>query len=206
MKHVDFWFEFGSTYSYLSAMRLDAVADAHGVATTWKPFLLGPIFKSFGWETSPFKIYKQKGAYMWRDMERRAAKYGMPFQRLDKASGQVFPQNGVAAARLALIGLKTDWGKDFCRAVYYAEFAEGRDISGQELLFALARTAGAEQGEIDAAFCDETKAALRAQTERAISLGLFGAPSFVAGDELFWGDDRLEDAVIFAKEMDPAAP
>lgn len=198
MKQLSFWFEFASTYSYLSAMRIDALAARHGVEVVWRPFLLGPIFRTFGWETSPFEIQKLKGAYMWRDVARRAAGYGLPFRPVDKEAGGVFPQNGLRAARIALVGLEGDWGRDFCRAVYHAQFADGRDIADPDLLQALATGCGAREDDLDRAASDAIKAALRAQTETAQALGIFGAPSFTVGDELFWGDDRAEDAVAFA--------
>ncbi|WP_266160873.1 DsbA family protein, partial [Dyella silvatica] len=65
---IEFWFEFGSNYSYLSLMRIEALAAEHGVALAWRPFLLGPIFKSFGWDSSPFVLQQAKGAYVWHDM------------------------------------------------------------------------------------------------------------------------------------------
>lgn len=195
MKTVEFWFEFASTYSYLSAMRIEQAADAKTVKIEWKPFLLGPIFHSCGWHTSPFEIYPQKGIYMWRDMARRAAKYGLPFHALRKEKGHVFPQNSVSAARLAILGLELGWGTDFCRSVYHAEFVLNRDIADQELLFDLARQAGASEDHIKAAFGDENKSKLRKQTDKAMEHGIFGAPSFIAQGELFWGDDRLDDAI-----------
>ena len=74
---IEFWYEFASTYSYLSAMRVEAAAKEQGVEVQWKPFLLGPIFNSQGWNDSPFNIYPAKGAYMWRDMERQCAAYDL---------------------------------------------------------------------------------------------------------------------------------
>jgi 2-hydroxychromene-2-carboxylate isomerase len=67
---VEFWYDFGSNYSYLSIMRVEKLAQDLGVKVAWKPFLLGPIFKSFGWESSPFVLQKEKGAYVWQDMVR----------------------------------------------------------------------------------------------------------------------------------------
>ena len=72
---LEFWYEFGSNYSYLAVMRIDELARQHGVKIVWKPFLLGPIFKSFGWDNSPFVLQKEKGAYTWRDMARQCEKY-----------------------------------------------------------------------------------------------------------------------------------
>ena len=77
---IEFWFEFGSNYSYLSAMRIEEAAAQCGVVVRWRPFLLGPIFQSFGWSSSPFVLQKAKGAYVWKDMERQCDKYGIPWQ------------------------------------------------------------------------------------------------------------------------------
>ena len=85
---VDFWFDFASTYSYPAAMRIGAAAGRAGVAVRFRPFLLGPIFKAQGWDTSPFSIYEAKGRYMWRDLERVCAGLGLPFHRPEP-----FPQN-----------------------------------------------------------------------------------------------------------------
>ena len=101
-KPVTFWFEFASPYSYLSALRIENAASERGVELEWKPFLLGPIFKSQGWETSPFSIYEAKGQNMWRDVERRAEKYGIAFKRPDLSRPGSFPQNGLLAARAAI--------------------------------------------------------------------------------------------------------
>ena len=135
---------------------------------------------------------------MWRDVERRAERLGLPFHRPDLEKGGLFPQNGLAAARIAMVGLEADWGRDFCRSVYRAQFAEGRDISDPDLLGDLARSAGAVDLDLEASMGEGNKSALRAQTERAMEQGIFGAPSFIVKDELFWGDDRLEDAVAWA--------
>jgi 2-hydroxychromene-2-carboxylate isomerase len=193
---LDFWFEFASTYSYPAAMRIGELACARGVNVRWRPFLLGPIFKAQGWATSPFNLYPAKGSYMWRDLERICAAQGLPFVR-----PAVFPQNSLLAARVALVAFKQDWGADFSRAVYRAEFGEGRDIGADatipEILAKLDRDAGAVVAQ---ARSDAAKAALRAQCEEAQRLGIFGAPSFVTSDgELFWGNDRLEAALDWAK-------
>ena len=97
-----FWFDFASTYSYLSAMRIEDLARDAGVEIKWMPFLLGPIFQAQGWGNSPFNIYPAKGKYMWRDMERLCAVRGLPFKR-----PSIFPQNSIRAARVALAALVT---------------------------------------------------------------------------------------------------
>ena len=188
---LDYWFEFASTYSYLTTMRIEDMACARGITLRWRPFLLGPIFAAQGWNTSPFKLYPAKGQYMWRDMERLCAARGIALQRPD-----TFPQNGLPAARLAIAA-----GADmptFCRAIYTAQFAEGADISDSSTLKKCLETADLPLSLLEKAQTPEVKQSLRDQTDTAISLGIFGAPSFTVGKELFWGDDRLEQAMKFA--------
>ena len=199
MPTLTFWYEFASTYSYLSAMRIDDMAGKAGVEVEWKPFLLGPIFASQGWSTSPFAIYPAKGRNMWRDMERRCEKYGIPFARPDLTSDGNWPRSSVMAARIAIVGLEEGWGKDFSRRVYTAEFSDHADISDETNLKDWITEVG---GDADAAFTQITepdvKSKLRANTETAMAAGIYGAPSFTFGEELFWGDDRLEDALGWA--------
>ncbi len=195
---VQFWFEFASTYSYLSVMRLDEIAARREVDVTWKPFLLGPIFKKNGWNTSPFGIYKAKGENMWRDMERRSAKYGIEFNVPDLGVSGSFPRNSVNATRIAMLGLKEAWGKPFCRAVYVAEFVRGEDIADLKLLEKMALSCGAPGDIVERSRSEANKAALWARNEEAEGRGIYGAPSFIVGDELFWGDDRLDDALEWA--------
>src|SRR5947199_4536974 len=120
MPTLDFFYEFASIYSYIAALRLAPLAKAAGVTLRWRPFLLGPIFKAQGWDTSPFNLYPSKGRYMWRDLERLCAELDLPFRR-----PQPFPQPSLLAARVGLVGLAEHWGEDFCRAVFRAEFGEG---------------------------------------------------------------------------------
>ena len=186
---MDFWFEYGSNYSYLSVMRIEAAAAAAGVAVSWQPFLLGPIFKELGWETSPFVLQKAKGKYMWRDMERQCEKYNLPWRK-----PSVFPRSGVVAARVALLG--GEWIPEFSRRVMTANFAEDREIGEtsvvSEILTSMGRDADALLAEATA---EPNRSRLRTQTERAKQQGIFGAPTFLVGDEMYWGNDRLDDAL-----------
>lgn len=196
-RELDFWFDFASTYSYLSAMRIEREAQARGVAVRWRPFLLGPIFAAQGWNDSPFNLQPVKGRYMWRDMERRAGKHGLPFCRPEAASA--FPRRSLLAARVALAVLDEPWGREFCRRVFVAEFSDWLDIADPEVIDGcLAQARGRASGFAARDVDDTHKAALRANVDEAVSLGLFGAPGFSAGGEIFWGDDRLEDALDWA--------
>ncbi len=192
---VHFWFEFASTYSYPAAMRIERVATAAGIDLVWRPFLLGPIFADQGWRDSPFNIYPAKGRYMWRDLERICAKEGIALRRPSR-----FPRNGLVAARVACAAAAEPWLPAFVRAVYAANFADDRDIAERAVVGAILDDlklpsatwlARAEEPEV--------KQRLRADTDTAKALGIFGAPSFVVGDELFWGNDRLEDALAEAR-------
>ena len=191
---LDFFFEFASTYSYPAALRIDAVARTAGVTVRWRPFLLGPIFRTQGYDTSPFNVQEAKGRYMWRDLARTCENLGLPFRRPEP-----FPQNGLLAARVAHVGLDEGWGEVFCRAVFTAEFAQRLEIGNEavlrDLLVGLAQQPDAILAR---ARSDEIKTRLRATTEEAQRLGIFGAPNFVVGDELFWGNDRLEQAIRYA--------
>ena len=193
---LDFWFEFASTYSYPAAMRISPLAEAAGVAVRWRPFMLGPIFKEQGWTTSPFNLFPAKGRNMWRDLERTCGTLGLPFVR-----PTTFPQNTLLAARVALVGLAEPWGEDYCRAIYRAEFAEGRTVEETETIAGVLTSLGLDASAVlDRAQSNENRSQLRAHTEEAQKLGIFGSPSFVTADgELFWGNDRLEAALNWAR-------
>lgn len=191
---VEFFYEFASTYSYPAAMRAARLADAAGVDVQWRPFLLGPIFGAQGWNDSPFNIYPAKGQYMWRDMARICKADGLELKTPVR-----FPQNGLKAARLALLGADEGWAPAFTRAVYLSNFAEQEDISDDGVLAAILKALSLDPAETVArANTPEHKARLKAQTEEAIARGVFGSPSFLVGGELFWGNDRLEDALDWA--------
>jgi 2-hydroxychromene-2-carboxylate isomerase len=194
--NLDFWFEFGSTYSYLSAARIEEAAAAEGVPIVWEPFLLGPIFAEQGWNDSPFNVYPAKGRYMWRDVERLCAKYSIPFTKPSR-----FPRRGLLAARVACLAKATSgrWLPEFVRAVFRANFAEDREIGDAAEVCSIIDSLGQPGAElVEQAQAPENKLRLREQTRRAGELGVFGAPSFVVGEELFWGNDRLEEALAWA--------
>jgi 2-hydroxychromene-2-carboxylate isomerase len=193
---LDFWFDFASTYSYPAAMRIGALAGHAGVEVRFRPFLLGPIFKAQGWDTSPFNLYPAKGRQMWRDVERICGELKLPFRRPDP-----FPQPSLLAARIALVGLGDVWGRDFCVAVFRTEFAAGEPIGKPETMRAILADLKVDPEQaITAAHSDAIKDRLRSQTAEAQRLEIFGAPTFTTADgELFWGNDRLENAIAWAK-------
>jgi 2-hydroxychromene-2-carboxylate isomerase len=196
-KGIDFWFDFASTYSYPAMMRIETLAKAADVPVRFRPFLLGPIFKAQGWATSPFNLYPAKGQNMWRDLQRLCADLALPFRRPG-----IFPQNSLMAARVALAGLDAGWGEAFSRAVFQAEFADDRDIGDPVTLGEVLTGLRIDpQAALAEAQSDAIKARLRNETEEAQKLGVFGAPTFITPDgELFWGNDRLERAIAWARD------
>ena len=193
---LEFWYEFASTYSYPAAMRVEEVAAAAGVGVAWRPFLLGPLFyEQQGLRDSPFNVVPVKGEYMWRDLARICDAQGLPLER-----PSAFPRNSLLAARLAMVGATQGWIAPFSRAVYDANFARDADIADAAVLRPLLAEAGADpDAAFEAAGSEPVKAALKAHVADAAARGLFGAPSFLTPDgELFWGNDRLEQAVAWA--------
>jgi 2-hydroxychromene-2-carboxylate isomerase len=191
--HIEFWFDFGSNYSYLSMMRIDELALRHGVHVVFKPFLLGPIFKSQGWDTSPFVLQAKKGEYTWRDMERQAVKFGLPWNK-----PTTFPRRALLPLRIAVLAHEQPWLGAFCRRIMSLNFIDDHDIDDCAPVTEVLASLGVEPAPwIARAQSDEGKAALRIQVEEAVNLGIFGAPTFFVGNEMFWGNDRLEDALTF---------
>ena len=187
---LEFWFEFASTYTYVAAMRVEEAARREGIALVWKPFLLGPLFKRQGWDDSPYNLNPVRGRYMWRDVARLCEKHGLPFQRPSR-----FPRNSLLAARIACAAQGHEWLPEFARQVFRINFVEDRDIADEEILAELLRSCGEDPGAwLARARSSEGKERLRAETEKAWELGIFGSPSFVTDTEVFWGGDRMEDA------------
>ena len=194
---IEFWYEFASTYSYPAAMRVEAMAADAGVAVSWRPFLLGPLFnEQQGLTDSPFNAFPVKGAYMWRDMARICEEEGLPLVHPSQ-----FPRNTLLAARVAIAGLEDGWTPAFSRGVYEANFAHDQDISSPEVLAPLiAAAGGAPDHALAAAQSEPVKSLLKEHVQMARGRGIFGSPSFITADgELFWGNDRLESALAWAQ-------
>ena len=192
---VEFWYEFASPYSYLAAGRIERLVAGRPIDLLWRPFLLGPIFKARSHDPSPFQNpTPAQRRYRWRDVQRLAAAEGMAL-RLPST----YPRNGLAAARAALIAIDEGWGPAFTRAVYEANFAEDRDIASPAVIGDVIRALGRDaEGVLDRAASPANKARLIARGEEAVARGIFGAPSFLIGEELFWGNDRLDQAIAWA--------
>jgi 2-hydroxychromene-2-carboxylate isomerase len=187
---IDFWFAVGSTYTYLAVSRLPAIETQTGIAFRWRPFSVRTIMQEMN--NIPFATKPIKAAYMWRDIERRAAMYGLPI----KAPAPYPLKEFELANHVAVLGALEGWCASYVRATYRRWFVEGQEAGSEPNLSASLQEIGQDPAPtIARARSDRVAAALGAATDEARSLNIFGSPSFVVGREVFWGDDRLEDAV-----------
>lgn len=176
-------------------MRIEEAAARAGAPLEWRPFLLGPIFtEQLGIKDSPFNVFPVRGRYMWRDVERLCEKHQLPWKR-----PSAFPRNGLLAARVGCLAAGEPWLPAFVRAVFRANFAEDRDIADPGVIREILAAEGQDASALLArASSPAAKDLLRAQTAEASRLGIFGAPDFVVAGELFFGQDRMDDAVAWA--------
>lgn len=190
MAAIDFWFSIGSTYSFLSVMRLPEVERETGIAFRWKPFNVREIMLEM--DNRPFVNKPAKTAYMWRDLARRAELHGLtaklpapyPLEQLELAN------------RVAVVGVREGWCADYAQATYRRWIGLGQPAgSSPNLEESLAEVGQDAERVLALARSQETGRALDETTAAAKALGIFGSPTFVVGRELFWGDDRLEDAL-----------
>ncbi len=192
---IEFWYEFASPYSYLAAARIERLAAERAIRLDWRPFLLGPIFQRRPHDPSPLQHPSPaQRRYRWRDLQRLCAAEGLAL-RLPST----YPRSGLLAARTALIAIDEGWGAEFTRAAYHANFAEDRDIAAAEVIGAVVAALGREAATVlERATAQANKVRLVARGEEAIRRGIFGAPSFLVGEEMFWGNDRLDQALAWA--------
>lgn len=185
---IDFYFDFSSSYSYLALPQLEQIASEQGAEINWIPVALGAIFKAD--QHAPPAADSNKGKYTWHDVVRTAELSGQPYHW-----PQPFPFNSMTAARIYWYLAETEPARavDWAKAVFHASFGEGRDCSNPEELVAVAEALGLDGQKLIAATADdEVKAKLREVTGEAMERGVFGAPTFFVGDEMFWGGDRLQ--------------
>jgi len=194
MKPIDFWFSIGSTYTCLTVMRIPAYAREHGLSFNWRPFNVRTILVEQN--NIPFAGKPEKAAYMWRDIERRAGKYGLSV----RVPAPYPLENLPLANQVALLGMQEGWGEDYVIATYRRWFLDGQPAGSEPNLSQSLREIGQDSDRvIEAATSSAIQDALATETEEAKRLGVFGAPSFVVDDEVFWGDDRLDDAVSWLR-------
>jgi 2-hydroxychromene-2-carboxylate isomerase len=184
-----FFFDLGSPYAYLAAERVNGLFSAAGAEVPeWQPILLGGLFQRFGrgsWAHGPDR------AEGLREVERRASSYGLPPIEWPEP----FPGNTLYAMRVATFAKEIGRTVSFSLAAFRQAFAAGRDLTDPDNVMVAAAASEMHPRAIEAAVGrDSIKAALREATDRAGDLGVFGVPSVVVGDEVFWGDDRLEEA------------
>ena len=194
MKEIEFWFSIGSTYTYLSVTRLKEVEQKFEVKFSWQPFSVRKIMLEM--DNVPFPPTKQvKADYMWRDIERRAQGYG--FEAKVPAP---YPLNEFDLAnRIAVIGMQEGWCSEYVIATYRRWFVAGLEPGSEPNVSESLREINQDPERVLELAADETIAkAYLSQTEQAQSKNIFGSPSFIVDGELFWGDDRLEDAVNWA--------
>lgn len=199
---IDFWFAIGSTYTYLTVMRIGEVARREEIAFRWRPFDLRAILRER--QYMPFPAGTTKTAYMWRDVERRAGKYGIAWSAIPP-----YTIDDLAFAnRIALVAAREGWCADYVTAAYRHWFIDAADPSIEANAAANLREVGHDPARVLAlAASDEVKAAFAGETDEARTLGVFGSPVFITGGELFWGDDRLEDAIAWHRHgtLSPSA-
>jgi 2-hydroxychromene-2-carboxylate isomerase len=193
MAKIDFWYSIGSTYSYLTVMRLLDVAKASGVEFRWRPYNVRHVMVEQN--NIPFKDKPVKTAYMWRDIERRAETYG-----LKPSLPAPYPLPGlVLANQVATLGEEEGWLEDYTQATYCRWFEVSQPAGEEPNLSDSLEQIGQNPARVlDVARSDRIAAALASATEEAMELGVFGSPSFNVGSEIFWGDDRLEDAIAWS--------
>lgn len=193
MKRIDFWFSIGSTYTYLTVMRLSDIGRESGVEFNWRPFSVRAIMQDMN--NIPFAGKPAKEKYMWRDIQRRAAARGLepeipvayPLKEFDRAN------------RIAILAASEGWCAEYVRQTYVYWFEHGMPAGGDENVGRALQDVGQSADRVlEASASAAVERAYRGATQEAAALGIFGSPSFIVdGTELFWGDDRLEDAVRF---------
>ena len=196
MKNIDFYFSIGSTYTYLSVTRINDVEKQYGVKFNWKPFSVRAIMKEMN--NIPFPKDKiNKVNYMWRDIERRAEGYGFfaktpvpyPLSEFDLAN------------QIAILGLEMGWGIDYIRLTYKKWFQEGKEPAIDPSISEICKELKLNKDEIiSEAKSSKIESEYQKNTELARNNKIFGSPSFIVRNEIFWGDDRMEDAIKWFKK------
>lgn len=198
MGQLDFFYFFGSGYAYLSVLRIADLAAKEGVTVNWRPFNVRPLMRE---NNVMLRDEAQKVRYLWRDIERRSAQHGLPFVKPPPWPTE--PE--LLASRVAMVAAEEGWVTPYTVESFRAWYLDGLPLGTPESLAAILPRVGQDPARVmTLADRPQATARLEAETEAARRLGAFGSPSFAVGDELFWGDDRLEEAVAWAAGRHPA--
>ena len=192
---IDFYFEFSSPYGYLAAQSVEDLGARWGRQITWRPFLLGAVFKESG--SQPLLSYPIKGTYALHDMRRAARRLAVPF-----TLPEPFPFASIAACRAfyALADDRPEDAKRLAQALYGAAFGRGIDVGPAEAMLAVAAETGLDPKALGAAIqSPEIKQRLRDEVAAAMARGVFGSPFLIVDGEAFWGHDRLSEVEEWLK-------
>jgi 2-hydroxychromene-2-carboxylate isomerase len=190
---LDFFFFYGSIYTYLAVMRIDALAASAGVNVVWRPFNLREML--IEQNNTAFVRNPVRMNYCWRDVERRAARHGLPF--VPRPPHPVDPE--LLALRIGIIAAGEGWCAEYTKATYRAWFIDHKVTGSVPTVEAVLGSLQKPADQIIVrAGAGDVHARLKGETEAARKLGIFGSPTFAIGTEIFWGDDRLEEALDWA--------
>ena len=197
MTEIDFWFSIGSTYTFLSVNRISEVAKRENIKFNWKPFSVRKIMMDM--DNIPFTppSKKIKSDYMWRDIERRAKFYDFhalvpapyPLKEFDLAN------------QIAILGMNEGWGIEYAISTYKRWFQEGKEPATEPNISEICSELKLDKDEVIlSANSEEIEKEFLANTDSARNNKVFGSPSFIVNNEIFWGDDRMEDAINWSKK------
>jgi 2-hydroxychromene-2-carboxylate isomerase len=197
-KELDFFYFFGSGYAYLSVMRISPLAERAGVTVNWRPFSVRALMIE---QNNMIREQKQKMAYVWRDIKRRAARHGVPFVK-----PPIWPTDpDQLANRVGIVASAEGWCKEYTIASFRSWYLDAQPLGDPAVLAGILKKLRRDpEAVIARANSDEVRQRYDAETDVARKLGAFGSPTFAVGDEIFWGDDRLEEAVDWAAGRHPA--
>ncbi|WP_295071682.1 2-hydroxychromene-2-carboxylate isomerase [Tabrizicola sp.] len=198
MGSLDFFYFFGSVYAYPSVLRIGPMAEKAGVQVRWRPINVRPLMRE---NNVALRDEAQKVRYMWRDIQRRAAWHGLPFVK-----PPIWPtEPDLLASHVAMVAATEGWVEAYSVESFRAWFLAGLPLGTPDSLAVILPRLGQEPERVLALAQDPAAAArLDAETDAARQVGAFGSPSFAVGGELFWGDDRLDEAVAWAAGTHPA--
>lgn len=197
MQEIEFWFSIGSTYTYLTVLRMDQIQRDHGIELKLRPFSVRNIMRQM--DNVPFPPSKKsKVDYMWRDIERRSIRYGFPA----KVPAPYPLKEFDLANKLAILGVQEGWCAEYLKKTYVAWFQNGQEAGSNPNVTETLVSIGLDPNEtLEKIERSAIQDQYEKQTEIAKNKGIFGSPSFIVGDEIFWGDDRLENAIEWSSGM-----